>query len=121
MVEFKMTEEERKKFDVVDDLKRAVFNLRTEIESKDKKHASLVKMASKNLAQLCKQAGRITELEAQRDELLKTADEMLKLIENSDFENDDMAPNNDDMNRWHRSVTYADPKFEASDREAGND
>jgi len=57
-----MTEEERKKFDVVEDLKIAVFNLRTEIESKNKKHAALVKMASKNLAQLAKQASRITEL-----------------------------------------------------------
>ncbi len=62
-------------------------------------------------------ANRVEELEAQRDELLKTADEMLKLIENSDFEDDDMAPDNDDMNRWHRSVAYADLKFEVGDKE----
>ena len=72
-----MSEEERKKFDVVDDLKKAVFNLRTEIESKDKKHASLIKMASKNLAQLAVQASRITELEGQRDELVEACKELI--------------------------------------------
>jgi len=69
-MELKKTKKDKKQWAVVDDLKQAVWLLKIEIENKDREHKSLIKMASKNLAQLSKQAARITELEAQRDELL---------------------------------------------------
>ena len=47
------------------------------------------------------------EVEAQRDKLFKVADEMLDLIESTDFEDDDGCPNNDDMNRWHGALQDA--------------
>ncbi len=50
---------------------------------------------------------RITELEGQRNLLFAATEEMLNLIESSDFEDDDAAPNNDDMNRWHGAVQDA--------------
>jgi len=62
----KISRKDKKQWAVVDDLKHAVWLLKIEIEDKDRKHKSLIKMASKNLAQLAKQAGRITELEAER-------------------------------------------------------
>ena len=67
----KISRKDKKQWAVVDDLKHAVWLLKIEIEDKDRKHKSLIKMASKNLAQLAKQAGRITELEAERDELVE--------------------------------------------------
>ena len=110
MVEFKMTEEERKKFDVVDDLKRAVFNLRTEIESKGKKHASLIKMASKNLAQLCKQAGHITELEKQRDELEDTLKEQVETAYRAGIEDGWMNPEGNMDNMTYEYMKYLEAK-----------
>ena len=47
---------------------------------------------------------RSTELEGQRNLLFAAAEEMLNLIESSDFDDIDGAPNNDDMNRWHRAL-----------------
>jgi len=47
---------------------------------------------------------RITELEAQRDELLEAADRMIDIVESTEFQNDDDAPSNDEMNRWHNAI-----------------
>ncbi len=47
---------------------------------------------------------RITELEGQRNLLFAAAEEMLKIVECTEFESDDDAPDNDDMNRWHRAL-----------------
>ena len=44
------------------------------------------------------------QLEGQRNLLFAATEEMLNLIESSDFDNIDGAPNNDDMNRWHRAL-----------------
>ena len=47
---------------------------------------------------------RITELEGQRNLLFAAAEEMLKIVECTEFESDDDAPDNDEMNRWHRAL-----------------
>ncbi len=47
---------------------------------------------------------RITRLEEQRNHLSNAVKEMLKIIENIEFESDDDIPSNDDMNRWHRAL-----------------
>ncbi len=60
---------------------------------------------------------RIVELEGQRNLLFAATEEMLNLIESSDFDDIDGAQNNDDMNRWHRAVAYAPTKIKTSDKE----
>ncbi len=47
---------------------------------------------------------RITRLEEQRNHLSNAVKEMLKIIENIEFESDDDIPSNDDMNRWYRAL-----------------
>ena len=47
---------------------------------------------------------RITRLEEQRNHLSNAVKEMLKIIENIEFESDDDTPSNDDMNRWYRAL-----------------
>ena len=55
---------------------------------------------------------RITELEAQRDELAEMIGVLVGIVESVDFENDDDAPSNEEMNRWHNAAI-----IEASDKE----
>ena len=47
---------------------------------------------------------RVKELGDQCALLYEATNEMLNLIENSDFDVIDGAPNTDDMNRWHRAL-----------------
>ena len=47
---------------------------------------------------------QITRLEEQRNLLSNAVKEMLKIIENIEFESDDDIPSNDDMNRWYRAL-----------------
>ena len=63
---------------------------------------------------------RITELEGQRNLLFAATEEMLNLIESSDFEDDDAAPNNDDMNRWHRALQIENSLSLTADSSSAN-
>jgi len=44
---------------------------------------------------------RITELEAEREKRAGIIGELLEIVENTDFENEDDAPSNEEMNCWH--------------------